>query len=211
MIGLVLFAAVLIQGGDTPQPDRWHGLILGETRPEQAVQLLGNPKSDKPDRLFIREIGKWFEPGLSRKNLRKQTFREVAGFDRVDLYYKDGNLVVIQLDPSRDQIQPSALQNIYGVEFRPFVDAFTESSFPGDFERHEGRVFPRMYPLVYSVVAISPKAIIAGRILNGGVGRSLRTLAVAVDAPGSGFPGKVQYIQLISRQLENRQGANLLK
>lgn len=208
---LILCATAAQSTSDQPQPDRWRGLILNETTPDQAIAILGKPKSDKPDRLFIHEIDKWFEPGLNKKNLRKQSFRDVAGFDRVDLYYRDDKLVVMQLDPEKNPIKPTALQNIYGIEFRPFVGGFRESHNSWDFERHAGQVYPKTFPESYTLVGVSPGSIVAAAISNTSVGSILRQLNHVRDTAGGGFPGKVHHIQLISRKLENRAGADLLK
>ena len=137
---IMLACALLGQpASDRPQPDRWRGLVLAQSTPDDALRVLGRPESDKPDRLLIYGVGKWFEPGLRKKILRRQSWKKVEGFDRVDLYYKGDKLVVIQLDFDKE-IPPTALPNIYGLEFAPFVDALAESMFPRDFERHEGKV-----------------------------------------------------------------------
>lgn len=158
---------------DVARPDHWRGLVLGESTPEDTMSVFGEPQADKVDRLFIRRIDKWFVPGLRRKTLRKQTYKSMQGFDRVDLYYFEGRLAVIQLDFAK-KIDPNALSNIYGLQFAPFSDPHN--------------------PVDYSLVATSDKAVICATVSKVG--------------PGS---GKVRLLQLISRQLENRQGLDLLK
>jgi hypothetical protein len=204
---LVVFAAVAQDG---PQPDQWRGLKLGVAEPAAAIQALGSPATDKLDRLLIQRVTKWFESGLRGKKLRKLSFRDVQGFSSVDLYYRDDKLVVIQLQP-KERIEPSALPNIYGVTFSPVVSGFEESMAPQDFERHAGSVYPKTYPAQYGLVAVAARSVIVADVFNSGLGSVLRQSAGVRDTAGGGFPGKVSRIQLISRDLENRSGSNLLR
>lgn len=196
---------------ERPQPDRWRGLILDHAGPKDAVAMFGEAESDKPDRLFIYQVNKWFQPGLNKKNLRKQSFRKVDGFDRVDLYYKDDRLVVIQIDFAKQPPPPTALQNIYGLEFVPYVSGLDEGWFPNDYERHKGRVYPKIYPDVYGLVAVAPRSVVSALVSNLGLGSMLKQSMGVRDIAGGGFPGKIHMIQLISRTLENRSGEDLLK
>jgi hypothetical protein len=207
---IILFLwSSLAAGQEVPSPDRWRGLLIGDSTAEDAVGLFGKPESDKPDRLLIWRIRKWFIPGLNKKTLRKQTFRGMDGFDRVDLYYYEERLAVVQLDFSRE-LDPNALKNIYGIEFVPFIERMAEAFFPADFERHQGKMYPKTYPDDYSLVAVGDRAIVCASISNGGIGSMLAKVAKVPDSPAA-FPGKVRMLQLISRKLENRQGADLLK
>ena len=203
---LVLLSPTMIRA---QQPDRWHGLIVGQSTASDVAAALGTPESDKPDRLFIQRVDKWFIPGLHSKSLRKQSFRSVEGFSRVDLYYYDERLAVIQLEPSK-HLSPNALQNIYGVGFAPFVDRLAEAAFPRDFERNQGKIYPKQYPFQYSLVAVTEKSILAAEVLKSGFASALSDSAGIPDSTAS-FPGKVTRIQIISLVLENRQGADLLK
>ncbi len=206
---LVPVVLMAMQAEDRPNPDRWRGLVVGESTFANCTDVLGKASEDKPDRLFLHPVDKWFVPGLNGKVLRKASYRGVPGFKRVDLYFRSERLVVIQLAPE-ETIQPSALPGIYGVEFRPFVSGFLEGM-SGDIERHKGEAYPRTYPSEYSLVASTPKAVLKANVSNSGIGAIMRKSMGAVDTAGGGFPGKVVLIQLISRQLENRAGSDLLK
>jgi hypothetical protein len=193
-----------------PRPDRWRGLVLDQSTPTDARNILGDPASDRPDRLFIYHVNKWFQPGLNKKNLRKIAFKGVEGFDKVDLYFREDKLVVIQLDPYQ-KIAPTALSNIYGTQFNPFVSGFEEAMSPQQFERNQGKVYPKTFPDSYSLVGLSSSSVIAAIVENSGFGSILKQGLGVRDTAGAGFPGTVRQIQLISRTLENRQGADLLK
>ncbi len=172
--------------------------------------MFGEPESDKPDRLFIYRVDKWFQPGLNKKVLQKQSFRKIESSDRVDLYYKADKLVVIQIDFAK-QPPPTALQDIYGLEFVPYVGGLDEGWLPNDYERHKGRVYPKTYPDSYVLVAVAPSSVVPALIDNVGFGSMLKQSMGVRDVAGGGFPGKVRMIQLLSRTLESRSGEDLLK
>jgi hypothetical protein len=196
--------------GQTVQSDRWRGLVLDQSTPTDAKSILGTPSSDKPDRLFIQHINKWFRSDLRKKTLEKMAFKRVQGFDKVDLYFLEGKLVVIQLDPS-EKIAPTALPRIYGVEFTPFISGIDESFSPRQFERNQGKVYPKTYPDSFSLVAVTPSSVVSAFVENIGLGSMMKQTMGITDTAGGGFPGKVGQIQLVSRTLENREGADLLK
>jgi hypothetical protein len=209
---LIVFAALLglmaDPASESPRPDRWRNLILDQSTPEEAQHSLGNPKADKPDRLFMQPIDKWFIPGLNHKVLRKLTFRGVAGFKEVGLYFRDGKLVVIQLHPA-DRIAATALSKIYGLEFRPIIHGLLERAW--ETERHEGRVYPKQYPTEYALVAVGEHGVIKALISNSGFGEIMKHSMGGRDTADGSFPGKVSVIQLISRTLEDKTGADLLR
>lgn len=206
---LVISAGVIAGQEDRPQPDRWRGLVLDQATPEDAIRVLGQPESDKPDRLFIEGIGRWFRPGLNKKALRKLRFKKPAGLDSADLYFEGGKLAVIQLDFEKE-ITPTALANSYGLEFRPIISGFQEAGSPAHYERHKGQVYPKRFPDHYVIVATVPASILAANV--GNMGGALKAMIVTgADTAGGGFPGRVRSLQLISRRLENREGTDVLK
>ena len=127
----------------------------------------------------------------------------------MDLYFLKDKLVVIQLDPHA-KIAPTALPKAYGVEFNPIVSGIDEAMSPQLFERNQGKVYPKTYPTSYSLVGAAPKSII-NALIDNAVGSAMKSVFGVRDTAGGGFPGTVHNIQLLSRTLENRQGADLLK
>jgi hypothetical protein len=129
---IVLLFSVAVPLGHFPataqeanaQSDSWRGLNLNISTPLEATDHLGKPDSDRPDRLILRRVQDRFV-GLKDVPLRKLRFRRVPGFSRVDLYFKDDRLVVIQLSP-KDRITPASLPDVYGARFLP-VENFIEA------------------------------------------------------------------------------------
>lgn len=128
--------------------------------------------------------------------------------DSAELYFLNDKLVMIQLDTKG--VRPNSLANIYGIGFKPMVEGADEGWNPKDFERHEGRVYPKTYPSVYYMVAVSDKSFLSVMIDNSSFGSVLKKSFEIRDSEGD-FPGKVSFLQIISRSLENRDGADALK
>ena len=124
------------------------------------------------------------------------------------LTFADGKLVMIELEPEKEP-QASALRSIYGVEFVPRFSGWAVAVSPQDYERHEGKLYPKTYPSVYSAVAVTDKVFVGALIGNTGMGAALRGSLGVPDS--SGMPGKVVRLQIISRTLENKDGADALK
>src|SRR4051794_39081745 len=76
---LFLFAIAVI----AQQPDRWRGLILDEATPEQAIAVLGQPKSDKVEKNYLINY-KWLKKDIW-KDLRILHYENVEGFGDVKL------------------------------------------------------------------------------------------------------------------------------
>ncbi|HVW09169.1 MAG TPA: hypothetical protein VHC90_11345 [Bryobacteraceae bacterium] len=201
----ILLSVFLTAAQDAPRPDQWHGLALNTSSPSDASGL-GAPTSDKPERLIIPQVGKWFEQDVSRKPiLRRMEFKEIEGFKNVDLFFSGDHLVAIRLFFAKP-LNTEALKNIYGLDFKPYtgraeagIDEFSRLANPA----------PQGYPVLYSLVAAAEKSVVIASVDNGGVGDSLKA-HLGLDL-GGGYPGKVTAVTLVSRSLEDHKGADLLK
>ncbi len=181
------------QAEDGPKPDRWRGLILDESTAEDVIKTLGKPSKDR----VTKQIGN-----------RTLTFKNLEGISEAQLIFEKERLVVISLRPSR-KIDAKAVPNIYGLEFEPRISGLEEAVNPGDYERHEGRVYPKTYPAVYELISVTPHSRVTCLIANNSFGSILKQSAGIRDE--TEFPGHVALIQLISRTLDNRRGADALK
>lgn len=207
LVRLLLVAILLPVAAAAQSPEQWRGLVLGQSTPADAIQVLGEPVKDGSCKLFLRQIEKWFSADI-RKSLRCQVYKQVDGFDKASLFYHQDCLMVIELDFD-DQIDPNGLHNIYSVQFAPYVGRL-ELSDRRNFERHAGQVYPIHYPIEYSLVAVAPESILRAHVQYVGIGSVLTKTARIPDSTAR-FPGKVGLLQLISRKMENRDGADLLK
>jgi hypothetical protein len=208
LLTLLLSLTVIAQEQDKPMPDRWRSLVLNESTPEDAIHILGQPQSDKLSDLPVRRINNWITKTRKEKVFKRLKFNKPEGMDAVELYFLSDKLVMIQLDTK--DLKPNSLSGVYGIEFRPMVSGADEGWEPKDFERNQGRVYPKTYPTVYHMVAVAEKSFICAMIGNSSFGSVLRKSAKIGDSEGD-YPGGVMFLQLISRKLENRDGADALK
>ncbi len=207
-----LTPVLLAQESDRPLPDRWHGLTLNEATPEDAVKSLGTPAKDALSSLDANPLNQWITKKRKQKIFRTLEFKKpVAGVEKAWLAFLDGKLVSVTLDMKEGVVSPNGLSAIYGIEFRPVISQANLGFSPRDYERNQGQIYPKTYPTVYHLTATSERSFVIAMIGNvpSFGGAFAKGLGVP-DKPGS-FPGKVSFIQLISRALENKDGVEALK
>src|SRR5204862_4131673 len=100
------------QEQDGAKPDRWRGLILDESAPEDAIKLLGQPKKDGLGNLYVSDIENW----LSRKywsTHNGKAFRNLdyekpsENINRALLSFLDNKLVGINIYPKNVKGAPT--------------------------------------------------------------------------------------------------------
>jgi len=128
LASLAMVTSLTAAYGQSPVPaariDEWHGLKLGVTAPEEALQILGKPDTD--DKKASGQFNPlWGESGLysqalegTNERLRKVLYykRPVEGFKSVELLFFRGKLVLIGLEP-KSSIPVSELQATYRLDF----------------------------------------------------------------------------------------------
>jgi hypothetical protein len=56
---LILSFGAVAQEQDKPMPDRWRGLVIDQSTPEDAIRILGEPKKDKVGSLTVMDVRSW--------------------------------------------------------------------------------------------------------------------------------------------------------
>lgn len=192
------------------RPDGWRGLVLNESSPEEAIQVLGAPSADTTDKLLAYRIQSWLTRRAKEKVFRRLDFKKPEGIDKARLFFLDNKLVAIDLDLKKG-VSPQGLSGIYGIEFQPMVSGTDIAFNSRDYERNQGRVYPKTYPTVYAMVAASPESFITAMVSNvPSFGGAFAKSMGIPDQPGT-LPGKVETVMLISRTLENKDGLDVLK
>jgi hypothetical protein len=188
-------------------PDRWHGLIIDQSTPEDAIKILGQPASDKVESFKPYP----FEKRISTKGktFRHLKFKEIKGLDSASLVFTDNKLVGIFLD-LKDKIPASAIQNNYGVEFEPKISSFEVASNPGNYERVQGKLYPKNWPSGYFIQGETAQVWIGATIDNSSFGAMMMGSSRGSTGTGA-FPGKATGVMILSRALENREGSDVLK
>jgi hypothetical protein len=53
---LLFLAAVPALAQDGPKPDRWRGLVIDESTPDDAIKVLGKPSKDEVGRIRVFDL-----------------------------------------------------------------------------------------------------------------------------------------------------------
>ena len=203
LILLILAAAAFAQ-----QPDRWRGLIIDETTPEQALKILGEPKTDKPTDHWHLMNNQWFIKNIG-KNLRTFHYENIEGFPDVFLKFDaKSKLVVIQLEPKKITAQ-AFIASYSGVECRFGNEVMS----PTDFKQpRDNTDKPQRLAAFYDLIGATDKVIIFGGVGNA-TGSVMSGMFGGTSARQGGRStlGDVKIIQMVSRTLENKDGSHLLK
>lgn len=205
---LALLLLCLFVNASAQESDRWHGLTLDQSTTGDAVRLFGKPKTDRVSPLSAAPVESWVSSKRKQKVFRTLEYKNPAsGVEKAWIFFLDDRLVSIMLDMKEGTVSPNALSNIYGTPFRPIFDSLTLALSPRDFQRDRGEVYARSYPVNYYLAGVTERSFVTAVVYNSvGVGKMLGL----PDGQGS-FPGKVAFVQLISRTMENRDGADALR
>lgn len=206
--GLSLVALGQSKSNETPQPDRWRGLVLDEATPDDAIKIFGKSKKDKTESLPVAGVRIWLTKTIKEKKFRMMAFKNVGGVGSAVLGFLDNKLVFVVFETK--DLSPNSLSRAYGIEFTPNFEGFDLALKPGDFERNQGKIYPKQYPGTYDLIGVSPKTFLVAGVGNTSMGSALKN-AIGINDSTLGFPGKVYYVQIISRTLENRDNIDQLK
>lgn len=190
------------------ESDRWHGLTLDQSTTGDAIKLFGKPKADRVSPLSATPVESWVSSKRKQKVFRTLEYKNPAsGVEKAWLTFLDDRLVSVMLDMKEGTVSPNALSNIYDTPFRPIFDSLTLALNPRDFQRDRGEVYARSYPVVYHLASVTERSFVTAMVVNSvGVGKML-----GLPDRQDSFPGKVAFLQLISRKMENRDGADALR
>jgi hypothetical protein len=210
IITILLLFTFYISAQDKAKITEWRGLVLDEATPEKAIEVLGKPKSDKPSAKFRPlKFNEWFD--VEKKRFRKlhwKNAQQIEGFSDVKLYFRDDKLISIWLEPNDPEA--NTLQITYADPFIYLSDKFAESTEPRDFERNQGRSYPKSFPTVYFLMNTNTSAYAFVMVANNSFG-SILGKSIGVKDASESLPGDAKIINLISKSIETKKGTNLLK
>ncbi|HLL77034.1 MAG TPA: hypothetical protein VK421_17395 [Pyrinomonadaceae bacterium] len=166
-------------------PDGFTGLTLGETTVEEAVAALGQPDTDKTDKLDVSKIEKWLDKRHSEKIFRRLSYTKSEILRKLELSFLDGKLVMIDLE-FKKSYDPEKLPNLFAVNFALVGGPSPLPNKPGEYPRG---FLATHFPAAYALIGISPKTFI---------------LANCESAGGGSSPGRVTRTRQISRALERK-------
>lgn len=193
---------------DAPKPNEWKGLKIDRTTAEEALKKFNTPKKDEKDKILAIK-NKWLTKKAQEKIWRVLHWENIEGFEDVKLFFDENNkLVVIQLEPK--QLTAQAFSNAYDIPLKPMFSGFSEGLNPKNFERNEGKLYAKNYPSIYQIIGVTDDVFLFAGISNSSMGSILKESMGVKDAEGN-YPGKVYILQLISRNLENKDNVDILK
>ena len=188
---------------EKPMPDRWRGLVIDESTPEDVIAKFGKPAKDELARFPRGAMGDLFSAKTKEKKFQRLDYKELEGIDKAYFTFNENKLVAIALDIKKE-FSPNALSNTYGLEFKPAFDSLSMAFHPEKIERNQGKDYAIKYPTVYNLVAKSEKTFIVAMVANNSFGSILKDATIGGRDKEGSFPGKVAYVEILSRTLENR-------
>jgi len=189
---LVLSSAILLAANASGQTnnsraDGFRGLILNQTTSEEAVRILGQPLTDKTDRLDVAKLSKWLDPKHKEKIFRQLSFKNVGDFSQIHLSFLENKLMMIELE-FKKILFPARLNDLFGLEFAVIGAQGSPSDLPNEPGKYPVRFIPVFYPFNYNLIGISDKTFIWVDCSTG----DART------------PGKIDRSRQVSRVLEKK-------
>ncbi|MBP6004321.1 MAG: hypothetical protein KA746_12880 [Pyrinomonadaceae bacterium] len=201
----MIFVLLLASIGFGQQHDRWNGLVIDETTPEQAIAKFGKPNADTKGEY----ANLWFARSLTN-DIRKPIYRtlefgEVGVSTSMTLTFSAGKLVAITAYPK--DAPASEFVNKLGTSWRlPGKDAatdFEEWDKPRSSEPRKAVTDNTKGPwtMGYGLIVKTPKVFALISVIPG-VEDMSRT-SVSESGP---FWGNVMNLEIVSRILERKPG-----
>jgi hypothetical protein len=170
-LGIVLFT--ISASVFAAQPNQWHELVLDQSSPDQAIQILGQPTQNNSG-AFLVVIKKHPSPALytayrianspTAKTLpvRLMLFEGVEGFKSAGLILREEKLAMICLGPDKsNKIKAADIPKEYGVPFRPIFSQRDFDAMWTMWDQSDQEVRPRQYPASYDLVGSSSDGLAA--------------------------------------------------
>ena len=229
-LALVLVYASTATAQQAPaQTDEWRGLVIDVSTTDDAIRVLGKPKSDKSGQtLKLILVDKWL-PGAkyNQKVFRRLTFKKPEGFEEAQLSFLDDRLVLIELTPRTgevpDWIDPDELRDTFNANFTYSEWHFGKKLPPLEEFQKSDSAPPKKFAELYHLIAVTDRSFIIAGVDNieargtslfgppcTGCAKSENKKRKARDAGGT-FPGQVWGIQIVSRKLANDQTAQSVR
>jgi hypothetical protein len=203
---VLLYILILSVASTAAEPGQWKGLRLDVSTQSDAMAKLGDPERIDHNQKLRTPVDALLD---KQHRFERLTFKHGEGFDAAILYFSDDRLKAVLID-LHDKVKASSLSEIYRLDFQLKASVVENRSLPGQFEKHQGKTYPRQFPGTYELIADSGESWVAAQVSNSSFGTVLRQSAGLAD-DSMGFPGKVYGVWLISKSLRDRSGVEALK
>lgn len=211
---IFLCATTVVAQDDQPRSDRWGGMVLNVSTPDDAIRLFGTPSKDKDKvALDVPRPLSWLSVKCKEKLFRTITYKRIQEYKQVQFSFLGGKLVSISMEAPNAELEdkwidPDDLEQLFGVVFKPNRRRYnSQLPPPSDFQANSPAELKKdEYAYWYDMIAVSENSFIiavadnyqyrSGIIDSPDVKRRKK-----INARGLRYPGYVSEIEIISRTL----------
>ena len=210
----LLFATTAIAQDVKTAADRWAGMVVNVSTPEDAVHLFGAASKDKNKvALELPRPISWLSDKSKEKIFRTLTYKRIQEFENVQLSFLDGKLVAVSMEAPNAEIEdkwidPDDLEALFGVVFKPSQRQHgrklpTPSEFransPSELKKGE-------YDYWYDMIGVSEQSLVVAiadnyKYISGLFESPDAKRRKKINARGTRYPGYVSDIEIISPTL----------
>ena len=185
------------------QADRWKGLVIDETTPEQAIALLGKPASDEKSEVYVLWFQRLLTNDTNQTTFRRMGFGSEKDFPDLTLTFSSGRLVVIEANLK--DTPASSLTSTFATKWRlPIKDPATEFEDwdqPRPTENPRVGTDPEKGEMGYTLLAKTSKVFTLVGVLP-----SVDDMTKTEVSEAGPYWGNVLSITIVSRTLEKKPG-----
>ena len=211
---IFLCATAVVAQENRPAPDRWAGMVLDVSTPDDAIRLFGQPSKDKDKiTLELPRLLSWLSDKWKEKSFRTLTYKRMQEFQNVRFSFLEGKLVSITMEAPNGElddrwIDPDNLEQLFGVAFKPTARKYGKKlPPPADFSANAPSELEKNdYDYWYDMIAVSEHSFVVAIADNYQYQSGIFASPDAkrrkkINARGVRYPGFVSDIELISRTL----------
>lgn len=215
VIALVFLCATTGLAQDTQiAADRWAGMVLNVSTPNDAIRLLGTPSKDKDKVVLdLPRPFSWISDKRKEKVFRTLSYKRIQEYKNVRLSFLDGKLVAITMElPDAELedkwIDPDDLEQLFGVVFKPSPREYGKKlPSPSEFHANAPSELKKDdYDYWYDMIAVSEHSFIVAvadnyKYISGLFESTDAKRRKKINSRGTRYPGYVSEIEIISRTL----------
>jgi hypothetical protein len=195
-------------------PDRWAGMVVNVSTPDDAIRLFGAPSKDK-DKValeLVRPVS-WLSAKTKEKVFRTLSYKRIQEYKSVRFSFLDGKLVAISMAAPDGEIEdnwvdPDDLEKLFGVVFKPSRrQRGVKLAAPSEFHANAPAELKKDdYDYWYDMIAVSEQTFIVATAdnyiyISGLFEKPAAKRRKKINARGTRYPGFVSDIDIISRTL----------
>lgn len=211
---LLFFTTPALAQDNQVAADRWAGMVINVSTPEDAIRLFGPPSKDK-DKVVLglpRPIS-WLSAKQKEKIFRTLSYKRIQEYKSVQFSFLDGKLVAISMEAPDGEIEdnwidPDDLERLFGAVFKPSRrQRGIKLAPPAEFQANAPVELKKDdYDYWYDMIAVTEQTFIVAIAdnyiyISGLFEKPEAKRRKKINARGTRYPGFVSDIEIISRTL----------